>query len=333
MTTTFTPRRSRLKRQASEREFEITDNDVFGFFEPLSRYGRLPTNHLIEFDRRYVHFRKNRLTTLYQETADYHARDQLLYRSEEQWRFGGMNGQAQYKLGVGVNKYLERYGLLDHRLAQWIPATKIGPHDDDHDLFLNLAVSSIELATVKTPVRFVNHLEILKNAPLATQQADEPFAIPIGTLAYQGRPPLERATLRPDALFGLEYDGGASHRFFAVEFDRGTEPIVADNLKRSSWLRKTLSYHKAYCEILVHLGIPQLYVLAIIPEKARLSAKDRAKNILKKAVLDVLGPSPIFCFQTYAPVRNFTTIKPPAPDLLVNPWKRAGHSDLLIHQH
>ena len=147
-----------------------------GFFEPLTRYGRLPTSYLIQFDKRYGGHRKDRLTKLYQETAGLKAKDQLIHRSEQQWQFGGMNGQAQYRLGTGAEQHLENAGLLDHRTKRWMPATQVGPGDSHHDFFLNLAMASIEIAASKLPgLRFINHLEILKRASTDAQHANRPL--------------------------------------------------------------------------------------------------------------------------------------------------------------
>jgi hypothetical protein len=45
----------------------ITDNDIFGIFEPLSRRAQLSTKQIAAFDHRYESKTRNRLTDLYHE--------------------------------------------------------------------------------------------------------------------------------------------------------------------------------------------------------------------------------------------------------------------------
>src|ERR1700722_10676420 len=47
------------------RQTLITDNDIFGIFEPLSRHAQLTTKQIVAFDPRYATTVRNRLTDLY----------------------------------------------------------------------------------------------------------------------------------------------------------------------------------------------------------------------------------------------------------------------------
>jgi hypothetical protein len=55
----------------------ITDNDIFGIFEPLSRHAQLTTKQIVAFDPRYATTVRNRLTDLY------HAEGEWLMRLSE----------------------------------------------------------------------------------------------------------------------------------------------------------------------------------------------------------------------------------------------------------
>src|SRR5947209_9277834 len=58
-------RRPRSQPTSNGRQTLITDNDIFGIFEPLSRHAQLTTKQLVAFDHRYASTVRNRLTDLY----------------------------------------------------------------------------------------------------------------------------------------------------------------------------------------------------------------------------------------------------------------------------
>ena len=81
--------------------------------------------------------------------------------------------------------------------------------------------------------------------------------------------------LLPDAVFGLEYraPAGSRFRFFAVEADRATEPVISGNVRRKSFERQLLQY-EAYVEgggYRRHLNLTApLLVLNVTTSAARL---------------------------------------------------------------
>jgi hypothetical protein len=66
---TSTLRRNRPRSQPTPlgKRTAITDNDIFGVFEPLSQHAQLTTKQIVAFDRRYESKRRNRLTDLHHE--------------------------------------------------------------------------------------------------------------------------------------------------------------------------------------------------------------------------------------------------------------------------
>ena len=73
-------KRPRSQPTPSGKRTAITDNDIFGIFEPLSRHAQLTTKQIVAFDRRYESKTRNRLTKLYHEPGEWLER---LSRSEE----------------------------------------------------------------------------------------------------------------------------------------------------------------------------------------------------------------------------------------------------------
>jgi hypothetical protein len=119
-----------------------------------------------------------------------------------------------------------------------------------HDAGLSYLMSSIEIGVRGAhALKFISHLDILKNASRAAQEAPNPLSIPISELVYTFQSgkhvALKNIHLEPDALFGIQYPpkDDPDFRFFALEYDRSTEDVEPSrNLGRASWLRKVLSY-------------------------------------------------------------------------------------------
>jgi hypothetical protein len=113
-----------------------------------------------------------------------------------------------------------------------------------HQLMICDCMGSIELGVRLNPsLRFISWQEILTRAPEKTLALDNPFAIPVSishTFQPSGATQHVDVNVVPDGLFGLEYarDGQKTYRFFALEADRVSMPIMRSNLRQTSYLRK-----------------------------------------------------------------------------------------------
>ena len=144
-------------------------------------------------------------------------------------------------------------------------------------------MSSIEIEIRQSKrLRFASHLDVIKNASAQAQEADSPLSIPIGQLAHTfpgGKSlSLKNAHVKPDALFGIGYPPAddPDYRFFALEYDRGTEDVQpSGNLARASWLRKVLSYSAisagAHPTYQTYLRVPSLLVLCVFSDPTRMA--------------------------------------------------------------
>ena len=103
--------RSRTQPTPSGKRNALTENDLFGIFEPLSRYAQLTTKQLVAFDRRYATKTRNRLTDLYHEDGDWLVRlseqirvaNQLFQR--ERWSCDeGLNDASGYPADAAANR-------------------------------------------------------------------------------------------------------------------------------------------------------------------------------------------------------------------------------------
>jgi hypothetical protein len=172
-----------------------------------------------------------------------------------------------------------------------------------HSVMICECLASIELATAgRTDLRFISWGEILARTPDGTRASTMSFRLPASAGA-----------IIPDGLFGLEYrsDAKRAYRFFALELDRGTMPVVRSKKGQTSLLGK----FETYAEIIErrvhksHLGIPNLLVLTVCMGPSRLEA---ALNELGR-----LGQYPAFLFKS---VGHLTR---PVAGLLAEPWLRS----------
>jgi hypothetical protein len=196
-------------------------------------------------------------------------------------------------------------------------------------------LASIEIGVrADLALRFVSWQEILASPkmPASTRATPNPLAIPAsisyvspraGTMEQWDKP------LVPDALFGLEYstDGRRTYRFFALEADRNTEPVVRGNLHQTSYLRKILQYREiaARRTYLAHLGVPNLFVLNV-------TTNEQHMNNIMRFVTDATegNGSSYLLFKTMPSLASLEKAPPPTPCLLTEAWYRAGHPDLPI---
>jgi hypothetical protein len=176
-------------------------------------------------------------------------------------------------------------------------------------------LASIELGIRdRQDLRFVAWPEILAKAPSATRESTMPFRLLTATPS---------GGVVPDGLFGIEYPASdrKAYRFFALEADRGTMPVSRSNGQQSSFLDKVDAYHN----LLLHrtyraaLGIPNLLVLTTT------LSDSRALGIMQRIGAEV-GSNAFFLFKS----ATSANLRSPAPELLSEPWGRAGLPELRI---
>jgi len=135
------------------------------------------------------------------------------------------------------------------------------------------------------------------------------------------------AYIMPDGLFGLEYAAGGkkSYRFFVLEADRATMPIVRSSLGQTSYLKKMLAYREIIARQIhkLHFGIPNLLVLTV-------TTNERHTEQIMKAFGEMGGGSAAFLFKTINTLSSLDMAPSPMPALLTEPWLRVRFSPLCI---
>lgn len=290
-----------MRRTKTGKRLALTDRDM-EIFRTLQRYRFLRSTYLHAFvggisEKRFI----ERLGDLFHEG--------YLDRPAEQWRFADARCRpVVYEFGKGG---LEVVGVgSDADAITWL---RHGPHRQfEHALMICEILASLELATRgRNDIRFIPWPEILAKAPEATRQSARPYVLSV----------TGGGAVVPDALFGLEYhrDGRKSYRFFALEADRSTMPVVRTGNTGTSVVAKLEAYRGflAQEDYRRSLGVPNLLMLTLTASEARCG------EIMDRWAA-ISGDGRPFLFRALAG-RNL-----PDPELLSQPWQRPGASPLSI---
>jgi hypothetical protein len=325
-------RRSRMARTPTGKRLQLTQRDL-AIFQLLTRYRFLRSTHLQALvggksSKRFI----ERLGALFHEGG-------YLDRPEAQWQTAGANYMPiVYSLSPEGSVALDHYSRvhdLSYAGSAWTGG-RPGRHFL-HELMVCDILSSIEIGTQAYPqLRFIPWSEILTHPkmPERTRQEAKPLAARVSVIySPPGSNKSHRTDLPliPDALFGLEYKtrAGNQYRFFALEADRTTQPIVRRNLRQSSYLRKILQYRELVSRSAykTRWGLPNLLVLTV-------TTNERHKHNIMRMVREVTNGkgSPVLMFKTMPPLDSPVSAPAPSTDFLSGPWDRAGHPDFFIDQ-
>lgn len=319
-------RRSRVKRQASDRRIALTQRDI-EIFLLLYRHRYLRSTHFPALldgksKRRFI----ERLGHLYHEGG-------YIERPPQQWQ--AINARympAVYELGELGERVLRERGLLDGE-SPLLHRGRGNGFYFHHELMVCDIIASIEIGIRQnSSVRFISWQEILAKAPEATRRSGSPFAIPVSiSHTFSGKRHSAGTPLIPDALFGIEYlvDDKKSYRFFALEADRANEPLTRTNLTQTSYLRKIIQYRAIATNRIYqpHWGVPNLFVLTVT------TSEQRTKSIIELVEHLTNGNgSTHFLFKTMPSLASLEKAPLPTPFMLAAPWQRAGHPEFRIDQ-
>jgi hypothetical protein len=234
-------------------------------------------------------------------------------RPERQWELADCrHSPVIHETGEGGRRVLAAHGIGVEPFT-WLVS---GSHRQfAHSLMICEILASIEIGTRQaTGIRFIAWPEICAKSPAETRASAAPFRLPLGS-----------GFVIPDALFGIEYQSGStkSYRFLAVEADRGTMPVIRSDVRQTSYLAKLKTYQELLGRQVYrsHLGLPNLIVLTVTTDDARLA------DIVRRG--EFLGVHHgAFLFKAI----GAKELRVPARSLLTEPWERSGQPSLRIDQ-
>jgi hypothetical protein len=294
----------------------LTDRDLT-IFKAIQKHGPLPTHYLFEFTRHLA-----RDLTGFKKRLKALTDDGYLDRPFTINHPRVHNDFKIYTLKPKAREILAQAGVL-YRFAT--PCG--GGHQ--HAFMASIVTANIEIAAY--PLKFISQEQILAKAPEETRNARKPLSLPT-TISYafrRGNEPARSQTsdrpTEPDQLFGINYGNGAA--FFALEADRGTEPIIRHSLKGNSILRKLLAYQNllAAGQHKKRWGVPNLYPMFVT------TADARVENMLALAREIYPRGAPNLLFKAIPGFRNYCRTPPLLPKLFCEPWRRIGESLDISH--
>jgi len=310
-TSTRRKRRPRSQPISNGRQTLITENDIFGIFEPLSRHAQLTTKQIVAFDHRHASTVRNRLTDLY------HAKGEWLVRVSESLKLANsLTTDEMHRLGKDAEDLLKVRGIIP--AESWVRASRVGGNSNApsrifrlaHDHMASHIALDVEIGARAAKLhRFRNHIDIINNAPERTRGLPKPLRVPVPPIADAPR------WIEPDVLIGID------NRYFAIEADTGSESI------EGVIKPKILAYREIVAAGIIdeHFGIDNLRVLFVTT-----NAKRMHNMIAAVASIARDGRSTMFGFACRADLGQLAGA--PAPDgrLFTQPWLRAGTDEMRL---
>lgn len=291
-------RRSRMYRTRKGKHIELSKRDI-EIFRVLARYRYLSSRFIYSFvggksETRFT----ERLGDLFHEG--------YLDRPARQWDMANCRHRPViHELGAGAKRVLQEQGIAEAPRT-WLDTS--AHRQFLHSMMICEILASIEFGTrMHFGLRFIAWPEILAKAPEGTRALAAPYRFPATT---------STTAIVPDGLFGIEYTAGEkkTYRFFALEADRGTMPMLRSDQRQTSYLGKLATYGQIISELIYksHLRIPNLLILTV-------TTSDQRLNELMARLEVPAGSVAIFLFKAIV-AAGLTS---PAPRLLSEPWQRA----------
>lgn len=181
-----------------------------------------------------------------------------------------------YALGhKGASLLRARFGIAMPPSVYWTEKNRrVREHYIQHTLGIADFMVEMELLCREDPaLRLIDRDEILEGAPKDVQRARYPFRWNTRVRHHGQHYDL---AIAPDYVFGIEQmrdDGRAKRRYYFVEIDRGTMPVIRRDIRQSSILRKARSYVDSFERSLPtkRFGMSGFQVLFIVKSDQRMA--------------------------------------------------------------
>jgi hypothetical protein len=283
-------RRSRSEAKSSDTRIHfLTERDLF-WFEKLHRHGALPTEYLLAYSRHLGLTdprARDRLTSLFHERKTPHG-GSYLSRPEQQYATPVRNQALIHDLTPNSIQALKDAGRFN-------PHTPVHARGErfKHDFMRACITASLEIACLRSG----KYEYLFHDVPL-------------------------KGALRPDRLFAIRDAAAGRTIHFALEVDKGTEPLTTEFSRKS-----LMDNDKAYRDLIMSgdyreaLGIDGgLLVMNVYTSETRM------KNVMSMA-----KPSNFILYKTLPLFANAYFLTPPLfTSLLTDPWLRVEKDPFII---
>jgi hypothetical protein len=224
----------RFRRASEPPAFRLTDDDIV-IVRQLARYRFLRSTHIAALIGRSLDRTNDRLMRLFHAGYLDRPRAQLDY-----YPTTGSSPLVYALADRGVRLLIERYGI-DFANVEWSRKNReAGRPFIEHQLAVMDFYVGLERAVRdRADVRLIRPDEIAVALPERTRN---PFSLKV---KVPKRGIMRERTLVPDLVFGLAL-ADRSVRYFMVEIDRGTMPVVRGNVMQTSFAEKMRAYLTAH---------------------------------------------------------------------------------------
>ncbi len=272
-------RRSRFKR-AEPTPMRLTDDDLT-IIRHIAKHRFLRSTHLLRLlSDRSAKKLIERLGALYHNG--------YIDRPRAQHDYYSTAGSAPLVHALGNRGALvlaERDGM-DRAQVDWTWKNRsVGRLYIEHTLLTADVMVAAECATRSRPdVLLMNAHEILAAAPETTRNAANPFKLK--TRAHHDGNLVDLAVI-PDRVFGLDLTAARKRKYFFLEADRATMPIVRGDLDQTSFARKLVAYLSGGGKTNAfgaHFGVGNFRVLTVTTSRERTATMiDALKQLTRGA--------------------------------------------------
>ncbi len=227
-------RRSRFKRAAPE-PLRLTADDLT-IIRHIARHRFLRSTHLLQLmPERSAKKLIERLGALYHNGYIDRPRAQLDYYAT------AGSAPMVHALGNRGAEALAAHDGIDRGQIDWTWKNRgVGRLFIEHTLLIADAMVAARCAIAsRADVRLIDVQQMLTAAPEATRRAANPLKLAIRA-QHAGQ--LADLAVIPDAVFGLDFTVERKRKYFFLEADRATMPVVRKDLDQTSYLRKLVTY-------------------------------------------------------------------------------------------
>jgi hypothetical protein len=259
----------RFRRGSVPPTFRLTDDDIV-IVRLLARHRFLRSTHIAVLVGRSLDRTNDRLKGLFHHGYVDRPLAQLDY-----YPTSGSAPMVYALANRGARLLIDRYGIVFANVEWSRKNREAGRPFIEHQLEIVDFQVGLALATSgRSDVRLVHAEEMVPTFPDQTYTQRNPFALR-AKISEHGT--MREVGLVPDFIFGLALSGG-SHRYFVVEIDRGTMPVVRTNFLQTSYERKMRAYITAYAanEHERHFGWKPFRVLTVTTDQFRLQTMMKA---------------------------------------------------------
>jgi len=296
-------RRPRFRRASEPPAFRLTDDDV-EIVRQVARFRFIRSTHIAALVRRSVDRTNDRLLRLFHAGYIDRPRAQLDY-----YPTAGSAPITYALADRGARLLRERDGIKVANPEVSRKNREAGRPFIEHQIeIVNFQVALHRAVRNHPGVRVISPIEINAASRQPVPASRNPFALR-AKVAHRGV--RREISVVPDIVFGLELADG-SRRYFMVEIDRGTMPIVRSRFDQTSFEKKMRAYLTAHAakQHERQFGLKNFRMLTVTTDRERMQSMKKALRQLR--VPRSLGAS-LFLFATFEDLR--------ASDPLTNEWQ------------